>query len=209
MANPGKSLMVSPIPFMAHPIDHLTPFGGQLWKVMNRLSFWTVNTIKAIVLKRVSGKYQKDYTGLKITVSLLKKAMLEKEKTLYTISPSLFSRPAYWPVPANVVGYFEHDKTANWKPDEALLAFLEKHKKIVFITFGRTNSNPKEKSRMIVDVLKRNNIAAIINTCWGSLEETDEIPDNIHFVNTIPYDWIFLKRMPSSIMVDLERHTPL
>ena len=194
MANPGKSIMVSPIPFMAHPIDHLTPLGGNYGKLLNRLSFWTINTIKAIVIKRVSGQFRKDYKGIKITVSGIKMSMLKKEKTFYTISPSLFLRPDYWPAQAKVVGYFERDKTANWKPDEALITFLEKYKKIVFITFGSmSNSNPKEKSRIIVDVLKRNNIPAIINTSWGGLEETDDKPDQIHFVNNIPYDWIFSK----------------
>ena len=194
MKNPGKSIMVSPIPFMSHPIDHLTALGNNYGKLLNRLSFWLTNTVKAIVIKMVSRQYRKDYEGIKITVSSIKKAMLEKEKTLYTISPSLFPRPDYWPEPAKVVGYYERDKTANWQPDEALIKFLERHEKIVFITFGSmSNSNPTEKTRIIVDVLKRNNISAIINTSWGGLEETSERPENILFVKNIPYDWVFSK----------------
>jgi len=194
MANPGKSIMVSPIPFMAHPIDYLTPLGGNYGKFLNRLSFWAINTIKAIVIKSVSRQNRKDYHGIKITVSAIKKAMLETEKTLYTISPSLFPRPDYWPKPANVVGYYERDKPVNWRPDEDWVKFLERHEKIVFITFGSmSNSNPKEKTRIIVDVLKKHHIPAIINTSWGGLEETDECPENILFVNNIPYDWIFPK----------------
>lgn len=194
MANPGKTIMVSPIPFMAHPIDDLTPLGGNYGKFLNRLSFWAINTIKAIVIKSASSQYRKDYNGIKITVSAIKKAMLETEKTFYTISPSLFPRPDYWPEPAKVVGYYERDKTVNWQPDEDWVKFLEKHGKIVFITFGSmSNSNPKEKTRIIVEVLKKHHIPAIINTSWGGLEETDEHPENILFVNNIPYDWIFPK----------------
>src|SRR5690606_37077512 len=97
MANPGKTIMVSPIPFMAHPIDHIITMGGNCGKTLNRLSFWFVNTLKATVLKFASRKFLKDYNGLKLSVSSIKKVMLEKEKTLYTISPSLFPKPDYWP----------------------------------------------------------------------------------------------------------------
>src|SRR5690606_16959751 len=121
-------------------------------------------------------------------------AMLKKEKTFYTISPSLFPKPDYWPSKANVVGYYERDKTRNWQPDAKLAAFINTNKKIVFITFGSmSNPEPKEKTRMIVDVLERNQVSAIINTSWGGLEEIKEVPENIHFVSNIPYDWIFPK----------------
>lgn len=194
MANPGKTIMVSPLPLMPHPIDHLTALGKNYGKPLNKLSFWITNTVKASVLKRVSKPYRKDYKGPPLTVSSIKKAMLQKEKTLYTISPSLFPRPDYWPEQAKVVGYYERDKTINWQPKEALIQFLEKHKKIVFITFGSmTNSSPTEKTRMIIGVLSKHNIPAIINTSWGGLEEISEPPDNILFVNNVPYDWFFSK----------------
>lgn len=193
MANPGKSILVSPIPGVAHPIKHLTVLGNY-GKTLNILSMWLGNVMKAIMLKKYSKRYRQEYPELKITVSSIKRAMLEKEKTLYAISPSLFPRPEYWPSPAKIVGYYERDKTVNWKPDEELVEFLETHEKIVFITFGSmSNANPKEKTRIIVDVLKKNNISAIINTSWGGLEKTDEYHDNIYFVNNIPYDWLFPK----------------
>jgi sterol 3beta-glucosyltransferase len=194
MANPGKSIMVSPIPFMAHPIDHLNVLGKNQGKFLNRLSFWITNYIKSIVLNRVAKKFRKDFKGINISAYSIRKAMMEKEKTFYTISPSLFSRPDYWPEPANVVGYYERDKTINWQPGEELIKFLERHEKIVFISFGSmSNSNPAEKTRIIVEVLKKHNIAAIINTSWGGLKEITERGENILFVSNIPYDWIFPK----------------
>ncbi len=193
MAHPGKSILVSPIPGVAHSIRHLT-ITGDYGGVINKFSYWLQATIKAVILKMASKRYRKDYPELKITVSSLKKAMLEKEKTFYAISPSLFPKPEYWPSPAQVVGYFERDKTVNWQPDKALMDFLEKNKKIILISFGSmSNSNPHEITRIIVEVLKRNNVSAIISTSWGGLEKTDEFSDNIHFVNYVPYDWIFPK----------------
>src|ERR1700722_12066993 len=194
MANPGKTIMVSPPPFMVHPAHHLTALGNNYGTLLNRLSFWMTNTVKAIALKRVVRKYRNDHVGQRISVSSIKKAMLEKEKTFYAISPSLFPRPEYWPDQAKVVGYYERDKTANWRPNEDLITFLKRHEKIVFITFGSmSNANPRQKTCVIVDVLKKHHIPAIINTSWGGLEEMSEPPENILFVNNIPYDWAFPK----------------
>lgn len=193
MANPGKSILVSPIPGVAHPIKHLTVLGNY-GKTLNVLSVSLGNFMKAIMLKRYSKRYHQDYPGLEITVSSILKAILEKEKTFYAISNSLFPKPEYWPSTSHVVGYHERDKTLSWQPDKELLNFLDRHAKIVFVTFGSmVNANPKEKTRILIDVLGRNKIPAIINTSWGGLEQPDEFPDHIYFVNNIPYDWIFPK----------------
>ncbi len=150
--------------------------------------------MKAVMLKLVSKRFKKDFSGTKITVSSIKRTMLEKEKTFYTISPSLFPKPANWPLNTSIVGYHERDTAVDWQPDEKLLLFIRKHEKIIFITFGSmSNPNPKEKTRSIVEVLKRNNIPAIINASWGGLEKTDELPDNIFFTGDLPYSWIFPK----------------
>ncbi|MCW9705870.1 glycosyltransferase [Fodinibius salsisoli] len=193
MANPGKSILVSPIPGVCHTINHLTIL-GDYGKTLNKLSFWAQNTLKALMLWKFSKRYRQDYPDLKITVSSIKKAMLKKEKTLYAISPSLFPKPEYWPSSAHIAGYYKRDKTVNWKPDEALTSFVNEHNKIVFVTFGSmSNARPRETTNILVDVLERNNISAIINTSSGGLEKTAESLDSIHFVNDLPYDWLFPK----------------
>jgi len=191
MAHPGKSILLSPIPGVAHTIKHLTILGNY-GEPLNRLSAWLGNTVRALILQSSSKRYRKDYPELKIRFSAIIKAMLQEEKTLYAISPSLFPKPAYWPSCAHVVGHHERDKTIHWQPDNPLTQFIAKHKRIVFITFGSmSNSNPQEKTRIIVDVLKKHHIAAIINTSWGGLQESNEPHEHIHFVNNIPYDWVF------------------
>lgn len=191
MANPGKSILVSPIPGVVHPIKHLTILGNY-GKTLNLLSVWLGNVLKATMLKYYSKRYRQDYQGLKVTVSSVKKAMLEKEKTYYAVSNSLFPKPKYWPSTAHVIGYYERDKALNWQPDIKLINFFAKHDKIVFITFGSmSNLNPKEKTRIIINVLNKNKIPAIINISWGGLEQPNVFPDHIHFVDNIPYDWIF------------------
>ncbi len=191
IANPGKSMLFSPIPGVAHPIRHITILGNY-GRILNVLSVSLGNLMKALILKRYSKQFRQDYPEIKITVRSIIKAILKKEKTLYAISNSLFSKPEYWPITAHVVGYFERDKTINWKPDNELQEFLNEHKKIVFITFGSMmNSNPIEKTRIIIEVLAKRKIPAIINTSWGGLEKPQDFPSHIHFVDNIPYDWIF------------------
>ncbi|NND08692.1 MAG: glycosyltransferase family 1 protein [Saprospiraceae bacterium] len=191
MANPGKSILFSPIPGVAHPIKHLT-VAGNYGRTLNLLSVWLGNVMKSVMLKKYSKRYRRDYPGLKITVSSIKRAMLKKERTFYAISSALFPKPEYWPSCAHVVGYHERDKTLGWQPDQALLDFLDRHRKVIFITFGSmTNLDPKEKTAIVIDVLQKNGIAAIVNTSWGGLEQTEEFPDHVYFVGNVPYDWIF------------------
>jgi len=188
VGNSRKTILVNPT------LDPLTDLRGNYGKFLNKITRWFVNTMKAVMLKLVSKRFKKDFSGRKITVSSIKRAMLENEKTFYTISPSLFPKPANWPFNTSIVGYYERDTATDWQPDEKLLLFIRKHEKIIFITFGSmTNPSPKEKTRSIVEVLKRNNIPAIINISWGGLEKIDEFHDNIFFTEDLPYSWIFPK----------------
>ena len=188
VGNLGKTILVNPT------LDPLTDLRGNCGKYLNKITRWFVNTMKAVMLKLVSKRFKKDFSGRKITVSSIKRTMLENEKTFYTISPSLFPKPANWPLNASIVGYYERDTAMDWQPDEKLLLFIRKHEKIIFITFGSmSNPSPKEKTRSIVEVLKRNNIPAIINISWGGLVKTDEFPDNNFFTGDLPYSWIFPK----------------
>jgi UDP:flavonoid glycosyltransferase YjiC (YdhE family) len=116
-------------------------------------------------------------------------------KAVYAISPTVFSRPDYWKDNITVLGYHERQKNINWQPDNKLSEFLEKHKKILFITFGSmTNPDPDKKTEIIIEILERNNIPAIINTASGGLVRPEMYDSEmIHFVSRIPYDWIFPK----------------
>ena len=113
----------------------------------------------------------------------------------YTVSPHVFPRPEYWNDNAIVAGFIERNKTLNWKPNDELNAFIERHKKLLFVTFGSmTNLNPREKTGIIVDVLQELKIPAILNISGGGLAELESYDKGlIYFVQSIPYDWAFPK----------------
>lgn len=192
MANPGKAIQLAPIPGLVHAVDDFAPMWKDFGRTINRASYRLINWFKAFAVRKFTKKQIRDLGFTKLSVAEINRALLETEKTIYTVSPSLFSRPSYWPETAPVVGYFERDKAANWSPDEPLTEFLRTHEKIVFISFGSmTNTKPREKTEAIVNVLKRHKIPAIINTSWGGLCEINDAPKHVMFVSDVPYDWLY------------------
>ena len=188
MSTSCKTILVNPT------VDPLADLGRNYGKFLNKLKFRMVYTMRAISLKIASRKFNNDYRGTKIRISSIKRAMFEKEKTIYTLSPALFSKPTFSPLNTHVVGFYERNKAIDWEPGEKLQQFIDANINILFITFGSMfNSNPKEKTKIIVDALEKNNIPAIINTSGDGLEEIDAQSDNILFTNNLPYNWLFPK----------------
>lgn len=192
LEHPGKTIYISPVPYLHYVKGHThTAFHSNYGEFLNKLTYKLADwgTTKAImdVVKQlgIAGVSKKQ----------IKNAM-QRHKIFYTVSPQLFKRPEYWSNNMKVLGYHERNKTTNWQPDASLLAFLEQHTKIIFISFGSmTNPKPVEKTAIILDILKRNNIPAILNTSSGGLVSPSTYDtDLFHFVSHIPYDWIF-KRM--------------
>lgn len=192
LENNGKRVFVSPVPYMHYVKEHShIAFNKNFGPFINKLTYQLANfgLIRTIAssLKWVSTSYR-------IKTKDIKKALFDN-KAIYTISPSLFKRPEYWNDNLQVLGYHERKKTNNWEASEALNDFLKKHSKVILVTFGSMiNTNPKEKTSIILEVLAQNNIPAIINTASGGLVKPKNYDkERFHFVDRIPYDWIFPK----------------
>ncbi len=188
---PGSTVMISPVPLLHYVKGntHLA-FNSNYGSFLNKLTFKIADwgLLRAIM---TSVKWLKLLDIKKNQI----KSTLKTRKVIYTISQQLFPRPVHWTDNLKVLGYHERNKQLNWTPDDALLEFLGKHQKIVFITFGSmTNPTPDVKSKIITDVLEKHQIPAIINTAAGGLVEPTHYDQNIiHFVKQVPYDWIFPK----------------
>jgi sterol 3beta-glucosyltransferase len=186
----GRSILVSPLPYMHYVRDHShVAFNSNYGTFLNKLTYSLAN-FGLVTTVMITKKW------LGITREITRKQVKEvliSNRVIYTISPSLFSRPDYWDENLKVLGFHQRDKATDWHPDKTLKDFLEKHHRILFITFGSMiNPEPEEKTRIIVEVLERNKIPAIVNTASGGLVKPDGFDsDWIHFVSRIPYDWIF------------------
>ena len=192
--NRGKTILVSPVPFVHYVKNHThVAFNSNFGPILNKLTYSLAN-FGLITTVKITTRWLK--MARKITRKQIKKALLSN-KVIYTISPLLFPRPDYWDENMKILGYQEYNKEIHWQPDQDLNNFLEKHKndRILFITFGSmTNPEPNEKTKIIIELLERNNIPAIINTAFGGLTKPDKFNSELlHFVSQIPYDWILPK----------------
>lgn len=188
----NKTVFVSPLPYMHYVKGHThVAFNSNFGEFFNKLTFSLAN-FGMVATIRTAMKW------LEIKDKFSRNEFLDilnYNKSVYTISPSLFPRPEDWNSNLQVLGFHQSDKKNYWQADKALLEFVEKHEKILLITFGSmTNSAPEEKTSMILDILKRNKIPALINTASGGLVKPEGFESNlIHFVSSIPYDWILPK----------------
>lgn len=188
--NPGKTVLISPVPYMHYVRDHThLAFNSNFGPVINKLTYSLAN-FGLITTVMITKKWLR--LTRKINRKQIKNILLSN-KVVYTISPSLFLRPVYWNASRKVLGYQDRKNNVSWLPDKSLSEFLRKHKQILFVTFGSmTNPEPEEKTKIIVDILERNKIPAIINTASGGLGKLKDFDsDLIHFVSQIPYEWIF------------------
>ncbi|MFX0558204.1 glycosyltransferase [Maribacter sp. CXY002] len=164
-----KSILISPVPYLHYVKDHShVAFNKNYRPFINKLTYQLANYG---LIKTISGSLKWLSTPNRIPTREIKKALFES-KVIYTVSPSLFKRPEYWRENFQVLGYHERKKTNNWEPNQALKSFIERHPKVILVTFGSmVNSDPVKKTKIILDVLERNNIPAIINTASGGLVE--------------------------------------
>jgi len=190
--NKEKTIFVSPLPYLHYVKGHThVAFNSNFGAFFNKLTF-SLAHFGMVTTIMISKKW------LKITNKITRKQIrnvLRYNKSIYTISPSLFSRPDYWKKNLKILGYHDRNKIVNWYPDKSLTDFLENHSKILFVTFGSMiNPEPEKKTRIILDILERNKIPAIINTASGGLVKPYKFDTElIYFVSQIPYKWIFSK----------------
>jgi len=189
--NRGKTIFVSPFAYFHYIKGHTFFFGKNYGDFFNKLTFKLSDF--GVVTATMAAK---KWLQIKDKISRRElKNIIHSRKFIYTISPSLFPRPDYWESNIKVLGHQELKRKTDWKPEKRLTEFIEKHKKILFITFGSMpNPEPKQKTKIILEILERNKIPAIINTASGGLVKPDEFNSElIYFVSQISYDWIFPK----------------
>ncbi|WP_053991595.1 glycosyltransferase [Mangrovimonas sp. TPBH4] len=188
----GKRILISPVPYLHYVKNHShLAFHKNFGTTINKFTYDLANFG---LIKTISSSLKSLSIPKQIKTRQIKKALFE-EKVIYTISPSLFKRPEYWNDNLYVLGYHERKKTINWEPSAELISFLQNHSKVILVTFGSMiNTNPEKKTKIIMDILERHGIPTIINTASGGLVQPKTYNKDIfHFVNRIPYDWIFPK----------------
>ena len=120
--------------------------------------------------------------------------LLKELPVEFAIDEGLFPRPGNWPEHVTITGFRERNKSKHWAPSAALLNFLEKYPKPLYVGFGSMiNSRPKEIGQDVLEVTAALNQPVLINTSWGGIEIEGTLPDHAFMVSDIPYDWLFDK----------------
>lgn len=189
-----KIVLISPIPYFIHYVKGFghTGFSFYYGEFINKLTYKIANfgLIKTIYDAQKILPFEK-----KLPKSTIKDKLFS-EKLIYTISPSLFTKPRNWSSNVHVLGYHERNKKLDWHPDEQIILFTKKHPKILFLTFGSMiNSNPEKTTQIILNVLSELKIPTIINIAAGGLVQPKKYSENdlFYFTNQIPYDWVLEK----------------
>ena len=192
-ANKGKAHLLSPIPCLIHPTKEFphVGFNGNYGGFINKLSYKLANWGLLQNIKSSSKFYRKELgIGMKDI-----KQQLFKSDMLYAVSPNLFEKPKDLPIYAHFVGYHERNRQMNWKPDPDLLEFMERHEKVLFITFGSMmNPEPRKNSDLLLGILDLLKIPTVVNVYGGGLQKSDRVNvEQFHFVERVPYEWMFPK----------------
>lgn len=107
----GKHILVCPLPYMHYVRNHThIVFNSNYGPFFNKLTY-SFADFGVIMTVRISANWLK--LTKKISRIQLKNALLSN-KAIYTISPSLFSRPDYWHENLKVLGFHKRNKATNW-----------------------------------------------------------------------------------------------
>lgn len=113
-------------------------------------------------------------------------------RVLYGFSSQVVPRPVDWPPAAQITGYWFLDQP-EWRPSDALRAFLDAGPKPVYVGFGSMVSTHAESfTAMVFDALRRSGQRAVLATGWGGLAGEEGAHDEQIFITrSAPHDWLF------------------
>jgi sterol 3beta-glucosyltransferase len=169
-----------PSPFL--PFDSLGPF--------NKLSHQLFAAIGPAMYRRPVSQWRRDVLGLPPAKSEEKLRGRPVIK-LYAYSPAVVPPPADWDESSIVTGYWVLDAPADWRPNPALLEFLEAGPPPVYVGFGSMfMSGGRCKTDIVLEALRLAGQRAIIAIGWGGLT-AENTSEGVFVLDAVPHDWLF------------------
>jgi len=187
-------IWLSPVPYVMHYVkDHAhLGFGSDYGSIINKLTYKLANYGLTKNIKGATKHLPNEYT---FSSSKISKAILTS-RMIFAISPALCPKPNYWPNQVEVTGYKKIKDKSKQPISEELMAFINRHEKVLFLTFGSMlNEDPKGISKLIYESLVETKIPVIVNTAAGGLLELEKFKQHpaFFFTKTIDYNAIFPK----------------
>jgi sterol 3beta-glucosyltransferase len=104
-------------------------------------------------------------------------------------SPAVLPRPADWPDPVHVTGYWWPATPQGWRPPDRLVDFLQAGPPPVFVGFG--SMSPAEGERLddvVAAAVQQAGVRAVVQSGWAQLGAAG---DDILLVGDLPHEWLF------------------
>lgn len=115
--------------------------------------------------------------------------------SLQAFSRALVPTPADWEPQNLACGYWLTAPDPQYRPPEALAAFLEQGPAPLYLGFGSMPSrNPKKLTETIFAALREIGQRAILATGWGGLQQgsmPEDLADRVHLLDKAPHSWLF------------------
>lgn len=198
----AEAINATPFLFAFQPITPTRdfPFFIFPWKslggYLNNLSYKILFLSRLIMSGRYNKSWRQEYLGLPPISNFTAPYILHGEhiRVLYSISPSILTKPSDWPEKFHLTGYWfpEHKQTTEL-PDD-LKSFLYGGTPPVYIGFGSMPiDNPEKKAQILFEAINRAEIRAVIAKGWGGLdlENYTNRSDRIHVIDSASHESLF------------------
>jgi sterol 3beta-glucosyltransferase len=120
----------------------------------------------------------------------LQAAQVPRQPTFHGFSTAVVPRPADWPEPLRVTGYWWPARPAGWAPPAPLVSFLEAGPPPVFIGFGSMAAGHGARlAEPVLAAVRAAGVRAVVQAGWSGL--TVGAHDDVLGVGELPHDWLF------------------
>jgi sterol 3beta-glucosyltransferase len=168
-----------PSPFS--PIADLGP--------LNRLSHRLFGAVGPALYRGPIRKWRREVLGLPAKTPVARRD--RPVPILYAYSSAVVPRPPDWDASGVVTGYWFLDAPADWRPEPALIEFLQTGPPPVYVGFGSMFMNGgTRKTELVVAALRMAGQRGVLATGWGGLT-ADTAPEGLFVLDAVPHDWLF------------------
>ncbi|MCX6018721.1 MAG: glycosyltransferase [Chloroflexi bacterium] len=116
---------------------------------------------------------------------------MQETTTLFAFSEHVMPRPADYPEPWHLTGYWFHDEP-DWMPDDALMEFLARGSAPVYVGFGSmTDSDARVTTATILRAQQAAGVRVVLYGGWAGIRPQDASADVHVLQRSAPHAWLF------------------
>lgn len=110
---------------------------------------------------------------------------------LHAVSRYLRPPSAALPPHHHVTGFFFWEDPG-WRPDEALLKFIDEGEKPVVISFSSmVHADPAAITQIVLQAVRRVGCRTVIQSGWSGLGKNVTLPPEVYAAGFVPHTWLF------------------